>query len=96
MKPMLFALSAALLLIAATPAAYAAECRQGVNRAGCVGTNGAVTTGPQGTSAANKNGETASTRTPPPPGTTTSKNGNSATKAVQSGCAYVNGKRKCR
>ena len=96
MRPTLFALSTVLLLMAGTPAAHAVECRQGVNRAGCVGANGAVTTGPRGTSAAGKNGETASTRSPPAPGTTTSKNGNTATKAAQSGCYYVNGERKCR
>ena len=96
MKSTLFALSTALLLLAATPAAHAVECRQGVNRAGCVGAKGAVTTGPQGTSAVDKNGKTASTRSSPPAGTTTSKNGNSATKAAQSGCYYVNGQRKCR
>jgi hypothetical protein len=96
MKPTLFALSTVLLLMAATPAAHAVQCRRGINRAGCVGANGAVTTGPQGTSAVGKNGETASTRSPPPPGTTTSKNGNSVTKGVEPGCFYVNGQRKCR
>ena len=96
MKPALFALLTVLLLAAATPVAHAVECRQGVNRAGCVGANGAITTGPQGASAVGKNGETASTRSRPPAGTSTSKNGNSVTKGVESGCFYVNGQRKCR
>ena len=96
MRPTLFALSTVLLLVAATPAAHAVQCRQGVNRAGCVGANGAATKGPQGASAVGKDGETASTRSAPTAGTTASKNGNTATKGVESGCYYVNGQRKCR
>lgn len=84
---------AALLLIAAAPAAWAATCGQTANRAGCVGPNGAA--------AYNKNtGAVHGGRTYPPqavaPGAhVQGARGNSATKALAPGCAYVNGRRVC-
>jgi hypothetical protein len=83
----------ALFLLVATQGANAAECGSTANRAGCVGPNGAATY--------NKN--TGAVHTAQPyhsnrvaPGTSVQgRYGNSATKAVQSGCAYVNGRRVC-
>jgi len=88
MKPTLFAISIVLLLLAgAIPAAHAVECAAGVARAGCAGPNGAVAGGPNGVH---------TTKSAPRPGTTaTGAHGNTATKAVQPGCAFVNGKRVC-
>ena len=107
MKSKLFAISTALVLLAgAIPTAHAVECARGVYRAGCAGANGAVAVGPNGAAAAGKNGvyTTNQVRTnngansyhPPAPGTSvTGAYGNTATKAVQSGCAWVNGHRVC-
>jgi hypothetical protein len=83
----------ALLLLVTAQAANAAECGSTANRAGCVGPNGAATY--------NKN--TGAVHSAQPyhanqvaPGTSVhGRYGNSATKAVQPGCAYVNGKRVC-
>jgi hypothetical protein len=88
MKHALFAIATVVLLLAGViPTAHAAECAAGANRAGCVGPNGTVVAGPNGVK------KTA----PPPAGTTVKgKGGNSATKALQSGCAWVNGKRVCK
>jgi len=84
---------AALVLIISAHGAIAAECGSTANRAGCVGPNGAATY--------NKN--TGAVRTAQPyhtnevaPGTSVQgRRGNSATKAVEPGCAFVNGKRVC-
>jgi hypothetical protein len=83
----------ALFLLLAAQQANAAECGSTANRAGCVGANGAATY--------NKN--TGAVRTAQPyhsnqiaPGTNVQgERGNSATKAVEPGCAFVNGKRVC-
>jgi hypothetical protein len=83
----------ALFLLVAAQEANAAECGSTANRAGCVGPNGAATY--------NKN--TGAVRTAQPygsnavaPGTNVQgRRGNSATKAVEPGCAFVNGKRVC-
>jgi hypothetical protein len=83
----------ALFLLLAAQEANAAECGSTANRAGCVGANGAATY--------NKN--TGAVHTPQPyhsnqvaPGTNVQgERGNSATKAVEPGCAFVNGKRVC-
>ncbi len=83
--------------------AYAA-CGSTANAAGCATPNGAVAVGPNGAATYNKN--TGQVRTTQPkssyhsnqvtPGTQVQgARGNSATKAVQPGCAYVNGKRVC-
>ena len=88
MKPALFAIATVLPLLAGvTPSAHAVECAAGVVRAGCAGPNGAVVAGPNGVH-----------KTAPPPAGTTAKGvrGNTATKAVQPGCAFVNGQRVCR
>jgi len=86
----------ALFLLLAAQEANAAECGATANRAGCVGANGAATY--------NKNtGEVHSAQpndsyhsNQVAPGTNVQgERGNSATKAVQQGCAFVNGKRVC-
>ena len=88
MKSTLLAISIVLLLLAnAIPAAHAVECAAGVVRAGCAGPNGAAVAGPNGVH---------TTKSAPKPGTTaTGAHGNTATKAVQSGGAFVNGQRVC-
>ena len=79
-------------LIAARQA-HAVECGSTANRAGCVGPGGAATY--------NKNTGQAHTAEPynrnrAAPGTTVhGSQGNTATKAAEPGCAYVNGKRVC-
>ena len=95
MKPTLFAVATVLLLLAGVmPTAHAVECAAGVVRAGCAGPNGAVV-GLRGAAAAGTNGM--HMRSAPRAGTTaTGARGNTATKAVQSGCAFVNGQRVCR
>ena len=83
----------ALFLLLAAQEANAAECGSTANRAGCVRANGAATY--------NKN--TGAVHTAQPyhsnqvaPGTNVQgERGNSATKAVEPGCAFVNGKRVC-
>ena len=83
----------ALLLLLAAQQANAAECGSTANRAGCVGPNGAATynknTGAVHTGQSSRSNQVA-------PGTNVQgRRGNSATKAVEPGCAYVNGKRVC-
>jgi hypothetical protein len=83
----------ALFLFLAAQQANAAECGSTANRAGCVGPNGAATY--------NKN--TGAVRTAQPyhsnqvaPGAhAAGQRGNSATKAVEPGCVFVNGRRVC-
>ena len=83
----------ALILLAAVQGANAAECGSTANRAGCVGPNGAA--------AYNKNAGEVHTAQPNHsndvvPGTNIQgRRGNSATKAVEPGCAFVNGRRVC-
>jgi hypothetical protein len=80
-------------LIAAHGTADAVECGSTANRAGCVGPNGAA--------GYNKNTGEVHTRQPyqsneVSPGTSVQgRRGNSATKAVEPGCAYVDGRRVC-
>ena len=108
MTPKLFAISTALLLLltGAIPTAHAVECAQGVYRAGCAGKNGAVAVGPNGAAAAGKNGVYSTNQVhttsgynayhAPAPGTSvTGAYGNTATKALVPGCAWVNGHRQC-
>jgi hypothetical protein len=84
---------ASALLLAAHQAHAAVQCGQTANRAGCVGPNGAATY--------NKNTGQVHTATPSnsntvAPGThVQGYRGNSATKAVQPGCAWVNGRKVC-
>jgi hypothetical protein len=85
----------ALSLFSAAAQGAAAECGSTANRAGCVGPNGAATY--------NKNTGTVHTAQPNSyhsndivPGTNVQgRRGNSATKAVEPGCAFVNGQRVC-
>ena len=96
MKPTLFAVVTVLLLLTGViPTAHAVECAAGVVRAGCAGPNGAVVAGPRGAAAAGTNGMRM--KLAAPAGTTaTGARGNTATKAVAPGCAFVNGQRVCR
>jgi hypothetical protein len=83
----------AVFFLLAAQQANAAECGSTANRAGCVGPNGAASY--------NKNTGEAHTAQPyhsneVAPGTSAQgRRGNSATKAVEPGCAYVNGRRVC-
>jgi hypothetical protein len=83
----------ALFLLLATEGANAAECGSTANRAGCVGPNGAATY--------NKNSGEIHTAQPyhsnevVPGAHVQGRRGNSATKAVEPGCAFVNGRRVC-
>jgi hypothetical protein len=94
----------ALFLLLAAQEANAAECGSTAYRAGCTTPNGAVGVGPNGAATYNKN--TGAVHTTQPnnsyhstqvtPGTNVQgRRGNSATKAMQQGCAFVNGKRVC-
>ena len=83
----------ALLLLLAAQDANAAECGSTANRAGCVGPNGAASynknTGQVHSAQPYHSNEVA-------PGTSVhGAGGNSATKAMEPGCAFVNGKRVC-
>ena len=83
----------AIFLLLAAQQASAAECGSTANRAGCVGANGGAAT-------VNKNtGEVHSTQSgnnQVTPGTSVQgRRGNTATKGVQEGCAFVNGRRVC-
>src|ERR1700693_3979188 len=90
-----------VLLLGASQAANA-ECGSTANRAGCTTPNGAVGVGPNGVATYNKNsGEVHTSQSNAhsnqvEPGTNVQgRRGNSATKAVEQGCAFVNGKRVC-
>ena len=93
----------ALFLLSAAQQANAA-CGSTANRAGCTTPNGAVGVGPNGAASHNRNtGQVHTTQSnnyyhsnQVAPGTNVQgARGNSATKAVQQGCAYVNGRRVC-
>jgi hypothetical protein len=87
MKPTLFAIATVLPLLAGViPTAHAVECAAGVVRAGCAGPNGAVVAGPRGAAAAGTSGMHMRAGA-----TATGARGNTATKAVAPGCAFVNG-----
>ena len=80
-------------MLLAMPMAHAASCANGVYRAGCVGPNGAATynknTGQAHTARSYNSNSVA-------PGThVQGYRGNSATKAMQQGCAWVNGRKVC-
>jgi hypothetical protein len=81
-----------------------AKCASTGNRAGCTTPNGAVAVGPNGAASHNKNTGAVHTAQPQSqyhssqvaPGTSVQgRRGNSATKALQPGCAFVDGKRVC-
>jgi len=83
----------ALFLVLAAQQANAVECGSTANRAGCVSPNSATSynksTGQVHSAQPYHSNEVA-------PGTNVQgRRGNSATKAVQPGCAFVNGKRVC-
>ncbi len=95
---------ALLLLLGAAQTAHA-ECASTGSRAGCTTANGVVGVGPNGAASYNKNtGQTHSSHprtayqtTHVAPGTSAEgERGNHATKAVQQGCAFVNGRRVCQ
>lgn len=96
MKTTLFAIATILPLLAGViPSAHAVECVSGVVRAGCAGPNGAVVAGPRGAAVAGANA--VHMRSVPRVGATaTGARGNTVTKAVAPGCAFVNGQRVCR
>lgn len=78
----------AALLVGGLAPAQAIQCARGVYRAGCVGPGGAVVAGPRGVMG---------TANQVRPGTrVTGPRGNTATKAIASGCAFVNGQTVCR
>jgi hypothetical protein len=81
-----------------------ATCGSTANRAGCTTPNGAVGVGPNGAATYNKNTGEVHTAQPEdfyhsnqvtPGASVHGEGGNSATKAVQQGCAFVNGRRVC-
>jgi hypothetical protein len=90
----------ALCLLLATSVAHAG-CGSTANHAGCNTQNGAIVVGPNGASTYNKNNGDIHTTN----GTSSSAvapganvqgwRGNSATKALEQGCAWVNGKKVC-
>lgn len=83
----------ALFLLLAAQGANAVECGSTANRAGCIGPNGAATY--------NKNSGQVHTAQPyhsdevAPGAHVQGRRGNSTTKAVEPGCAFVNGRRVC-
>jgi hypothetical protein len=83
----------ALLFLLAAQQTNAAECGSTSNRAGCVGPNGAASynknTGQTHSAQPNHSNEAA------PGAHAEGSRGNSATKAVEPGCAFVNGRRVC-
>jgi hypothetical protein len=92
---------AAIFLIGTAAYAHAAECRNGQNFAGCAGGGSAGVYNKN--TGAYHSGNTMGGYYHRPgygqvaPGTSVEgRYGNSATKAFQSGCAWVNGRRECR
>ena len=83
-------IAALALLLAAIGSTANAGCAAGPNRAGCAGPNGAVVAGPNGV-----HGPTYHSTSVAAGSSVTGYHGNTATKAVQNGCAWVNGKRVC-
>jgi hypothetical protein len=84
----------ALAFLLTAQQAVAVECGQTANRAGCVGANGAASynknTGEAHSAQGYHSNEVA-------PGThAEGRYGNSATKGVEQGCGFVNGRRVCR
>jgi hypothetical protein len=90
-----------LLLLLAASSAHA-ECGSTAYRAGCNTQHGAIIVGPNGTSTYNKNNGTVHTTNGNSSGDTVApgtniygRRGNSATKALEPGCAWVNGRKVC-
>jgi hypothetical protein len=93
----------ALCLLLASQEANA-KCASTGSRAGCTTPNGAVGVGPNGAASHNKNTGAVHTAQPQsqyhsnqaaPGASVQGGRGNSATKALQPGCAFVNGQRVC-
>jgi hypothetical protein len=86
--------SLALLVGGISSSAQAARCASGANGAACAGPNGAVARGNNGGRAATTNNNVVHTNAQA--GTSvTGARGNTATKALAPGCAWVNGQRVC-
>jgi hypothetical protein len=85
-----------LLLLGASSLSFAIECKSGDNRAGCVGSNGAVVIGPNGVRTTNQVNTNNQGNTVSPGQSATGRRGNTVTKGLQSNCAWVNGQRVCR
>jgi hypothetical protein len=83
----------ALFLLLAAQQANAAECGSTANRAGCAGPNGAATYNKN--TGAVHTGQSSQSNQVAPGANVQGRRGNSATKAVEPGCAYVNGRRVC-
>ncbi len=82
-----------VVLLFAGQQAEAASCGQTANRAGCVGANGAV--GYNKNTGVVRGGSTYHSNQVAPGAHVQGTRGNSATKALAPGCAYVNGRRVC-
>jgi hypothetical protein len=93
----------ALFLLLTAAQGAVAECGSTANRAGCTTPNGAVGVGPKRAATYNKNTGAVHTAQPNsyrsnevvPGANVQGGRGNSATKAVEPGCAFANGKRVC-
>jgi len=89
----MFRVIIALFLLLAVQEAKAAECGSTANRVGCVGPNGAATynksTGAVHSAQPYHSNQVA------PGAHAEGWRGNNATKAVEPGCAFVNGRRVC-
>jgi hypothetical protein len=90
--PLIAAASLALLVGGISSSAEAARCAAGANGAACAGPNGAVARGNGGVHTAGPVVHS----TAQPGASVTGRGGNTATKALAPGCAYVNGQRVCR
>jgi hypothetical protein len=88
-------ISALVILLAAVGSTANARCAAGDGHAACAGPNGAVAAGPNGVHGATYHSTTYHSTTVAAGSSVTGYHGNTATKAVQSGCAWVNGKRVC-
>jgi hypothetical protein len=94
-----------LFLLFAVAQEANAACGSTANRAGCTTPNGAVGVGPNGAASYNKNtgavhttqrGNAYHTNETAAGTDVQGPHGNSATKALQSGCAFVDGRRVCK
>jgi len=87
----LIAIATLALFLTGAGSTAQAGCAAGRYHAGCAGPNGAVVAGPHGV-----HGATTSSAYARPGTSVTGVRGNTATKGVQAGCAWVNGQRVCR
>ena len=89
----MFRLIPVFMLLFAVQQAEAASCGQTANRAGCVGANGAV--GYNKNTGAVHGGRVYHPNEVAPGAHVEGARGDSATKTLAPGCAYVNGRRVC-